>query len=197
MRTLALAVVASLLPAFALAQTGIRRIFVEATNASGGAVRDLRPDEFEVIEGGERREIASAKLGKRPARIVLIVDATDGIRQPIGQVRKALTTLLDGIDPQHEMMLVTVAGTPQVRVRPTTERQQLVKSVENIFGTTGANVMLEVVQRLAVVINEAHESAAMTYQIEFASAPVKRKKPAAPDVRVLREGVRLTVIPTP
>jgi hypothetical protein len=37
----------------------------------------------------------------------------------------------------------------------------------------------------------------MNYQVEFASAPVKGKKPAAPDVRVLREGARLNVISTP
>ena len=39
------------------------------------------------------------------------------------------------------MMLVSVAGTPQIRVRPTLDRQQVLKSVNGIFGTTGSNVM--------------------------------------------------------
>ena len=34
-------------------------------------------------------------------------------------------------------MLVSVAGTPQIRVRPTLDRQQVVKSVNGIFGTSG------------------------------------------------------------
>lgn len=293
-RTLALLIAACLLHAEALAQPATRRVFVDASTASGASVVDLRADEFEISEGGERRDVASAKMAHRPSRIVLIVDATDGIRQPIGLVRKALTELLERIDPQHEMMLVTVAGTLQVRVRPTLERQQIVKSVDGIFGTTGSNAMhrviddlfhrfaqttdfrpifvvvttegfestqninpqqithltdhfaerggrlhairlivqtaaqtfrggnltdlpvslmigratggaytnispnglLEVLERLATVINEAHASA-LSYQIEYASAPVKGKKPGGPQVRVLREGVNLNVISTP
>jgi hypothetical protein len=286
---------ALLLPAAVAGQPSPRRAFVEATNASGGAVLDLKPSDFRVTENGEPREVSSAALVQRPTRVVLIVDATDAIRQPIGQIRKALSTFLEAIDPQHEMMLVTVAGTPQVRVRPTLERQQLVKSVENIFGTTGSNSMhrtvddifhrfgqttdsrpifvvvttegfestnqinpqeikhiaehfivrggtlhavklivplaaqavrsgqltdlpvslmisrdagggytntspnglADVLQRVADVINDAHERAPRNYQVEYGSALVKGRKPSAPEVRVSREGVRLSVVAAP
>ena len=89
-----------------------------------------------------------AQTGTRTVRIVLIVDSTEGIRQPIGIVRKALTAFVEGIDAQHEMMLVSVAGTPQIRVRPTLDRQQVVKSVNGIFGTGGSNVMNRVIDDL-------------------------------------------------
>ena len=46
------------------------------------------------------------------------------------------------------MMLVSVAGTPQIRVRPTLDRQQVVKSVNGIFGTSGSNVMNRVIDDL-------------------------------------------------
>ena len=82
-----------------------------------------------------------AQAPARPLRIVLIVDSSEAIRQPIGVIRKALTAFVEGVDARHEMMLVSVAGTPQIRVRPTLDRQQIVKSVNGIFGTTGANVM--------------------------------------------------------
>lgn len=84
---------------------------------------------------------AAAQPPTRPVRIVLIVDSSEAIRQPIGTIRKALAAFVEGIDARHEMMLVTVAGTPQIRVRPTGDRQQVVKSVNGIFGTTGSNVM--------------------------------------------------------
>jgi hypothetical protein len=84
----------------------------------------------------------------RPVRIVLIVDATDSIRQPIGMIRKALASFVEDIDARHEMMLVTVAGTPQIRVRPTGDRQQIVKSVNGIFGTSGANRMNRIIDDL-------------------------------------------------
>jgi hypothetical protein len=89
-----------------------------------------------------------AQSSTRPLRVVLIVDSTEAIRQPIGVIRKALAAFVEGIDALLEMMLVSVAGTPQIRVRPTLDRQQVVKSVNGIFGTSGSNVMHRVVDDL-------------------------------------------------
>src|SRR5688572_8862369 len=91
---------------------------------------------------------ALAQASTRPVRVVLVVDATDAIRQPIGLIRKALTAFVESIDARHEMMLVSVAGTPQIRVRPTLDRQQIVKSVNGIFGTSGSNVMHRIIDDL-------------------------------------------------
>ena len=270
-------------------------MFVDATASSGGAVLDLKAADFQISEGGEPREVTSATLVRRPARIVLMVDASEAIRQPIGQIRTAITTLLEAIDAQHEMMFVTIAGTPQVRVQPTTDRSALIKVAGNLFGTSGANTMhrhiddifhrfgqttdyrpifvvitaegfestqdinpqqiqhvtdhfvsrggllhgiklripltaqtfrggnltdlpvtlmigrdtggiytmtspnglFEAVQQVAAVINDAHESAPMSYQVEYAAPPAKGKKPVAPVVRVNRDGVELKVISAP
>ena len=288
-------VVLCILPALADAQPATRRVFVDAILASGGAVQDLKPADFQISEGGEPREVSSATLVRRPARIVLIVDAGDAIRQPIGQIRTALATFLEAIDAQHEMMFVTVAGTPQVRVRPTADRAPMIKAAKDLFGTSGAsqmhrtiddifhrfaqttdhrpvfvvvtaeafestqninpqeikhvadhfmarggtlhgvrlnipltgqvfregnltdlpvtlmvardtggaytstsaNGLLEVLQRLAGVINDAHESAGMVYQVEYSGTAAKGKKPVAPVVRVNRQGVELKVISAP
>jgi hypothetical protein len=286
----ALLVVAWLLPQIAAAQTPAR-VFVEATTDSAAAVADLRAEELEVREGGERREVSALTPARRPMRLILLVDAGEAIRQPIGQIRKALTGFLQAVDPQHEAMLVTLSGTLQVRVPPTTTRQKLIDSANEVFGTSGATPMYraieesfrrfgqttmnrpvvvvvtaegfmstqqinpqqitriaddvrkrggvvhtvrmlapvisaipageqatelpvsmmiargtggtlretspaglaDVLQQLAVAINQAHERTPMGYQVDYASAPVKGKKPAAPEVRATREGVRLAV----
>ena len=91
---------------------------------------------------------AFAQPATRPVRVVLIVDSSEAVRQPIATIRRALTAFVEGIDPAHEMMVVSVAGTPQVRVRPTADRQQVLKSVNAIFGTSGANVMHRVIDDL-------------------------------------------------
>ena len=272
-----------------------RRVFVEATGATGSVVDDLKPADFQVTEGGEAREVPSATLTRRPARIVLIVDTTDAIRQPLGQVRTAVATFLEALDPQHEMMFVTVAGTPQIRVQPTTDRQPMIKVARDLFGTTGANTMhrtiddifhrfgqttlnrpifvvvttegfestsninpqqikhlsdhfisrggtlhgvrlivpltaqspregnltelpvtlmvardtggaftdtssnslQDVLRRVSNVIDEAYAASPMSYQVEYVSTPAKGKKPAAPVVRVNREGVQLKIVSTP
>jgi hypothetical protein len=55
--------------------------------------------------------------------------------------------------------------------------------------------LLDVMQRLATVINDAHAST-LNYQIQFAAARDQPKK-VAPTVHVLRDGVMLNVISTP
>jgi hypothetical protein len=131
------------MPAVVSAQSATRHVFVDVTRPSGAAEVDLRVEDFEVTEGGSRREIVSAMMARRPAP------------QPIGLVLTALTMLgrKDGL--------------------------------------------LEVMERLATVINAAHTNSAPVYQIEFAGAPGNGKQPPAPQVRVLREGLHLSVISTP
>jgi len=284
---------ALLLPAPAGGQPVTRRAFVDATLASGGGVLDLKPADFHVTEAGEVREVSSATLTRRPLRIVLLVDTSYAISQPIGQIRTAIATFIEALDAGHEMMFVT-SGTPQVRVQPTTDRAAMIKVASELFGTgantmyrtvdemfhrfgqttghrpvfavvtaegfestqninpqeikhisdhfisrggtlhsirlivpltaqtspggtptelpvtqmvardsggaytdTSPNGLLNVLQRLAGVINDAHASAAMVYQIEYTGAPIKGRRPVVPDVKVDREGIRLKVFASP
>ena len=62
-----------------------------------------------------------------------------------------------------------------------------------IYNETSPNGLAEMLKNLAAAINQAHELTPLGYQIEYASAAEKGKKPLAPDVRVTREGVRLSV----
>ena len=66
-RTLTALLIATVLPVAALAQTAApRRLFVDATSASGAAVPDLGAADFQVFVGGEPRAIASVTRTRRP-----------------------------------------------------------------------------------------------------------------------------------
>ena len=125
----------------AAAQSTTKRIFVDATTESGGSVGDLRQDEFQVSEGGARREITAVTRARRPMRLILMVDTTEGIRQQVGQIRKAVAGFLEAVDAQHEMMMLTIAGTMQVKVQPTIDRKKLLVEADKLFGTSGTNPM--------------------------------------------------------
>ena len=130
------------------AQSATRHVFVEVTRPSGAAEVDLRVEDFELSEGGERREIVSAMMARRPALDTLT--ALMSVSLMIGR----------DTDPS-------------------------------------SHGLLEMMERLAGAINEAYTNSPPVYQIEFAGAPPKRQQSAAPQVRVLREGLRLSVISTP
>ena len=68
--------------------------------------------------------------------------------KPVGLVRTALTALVKAIDPQIEIMLITVAGTRMCTCAPRSRVSQVVKSVANIVGTSGANTMHRVIDDL-------------------------------------------------
>lgn len=63
-----------------------------------------------------------------------------------------------------------------------------------IYNETSANGLGELLKDLAVAINQAYEDTPRGYEVEYASAAAKGKKPPAPDVRVTREGVRVSVV---
>lgn len=73
----------------------------------------------------------------------------------------------------------------------------IARDTEGAFTNISPNGLQEVLLCLAAVINQAHESTPQTYEVEYSSDGAKGRKPAAPEVRVLREGIRVSVIAAP
>jgi hypothetical protein len=122
-------------------QTASRRLYVNATNESGAPVLDLDAAEFEVREGGEKRDISRVALIHRPMRIALVVDTSRSAAVLVPQIRDAVRAFIDEVEPQHEIVLITTGGTLRVRVPPTTDRERLTAASE-LLSADGANVLL-------------------------------------------------------
>ena len=125
-------------------QTASRRLYVSATNDSGAQVVDLNASEFELREGGQKRDISRVALAQRPMRVALLVDTSNSAVSVVQQIRGALRAFFDAIDPQHEIVLITTGGMLRVRVPPTTDREKLKAESDRLF-TDGANVLLTAV----------------------------------------------------
>jgi hypothetical protein len=135
------AVVLAVQPAPGYGQTVAHRLYVSATNESGAPVRDLRTEEFELRESGERRDISRITVTHRPIRIALVVDTSWRAGPVLGPIRSALHAFFDAVDPQHEIVLITTGGMLRVRVPPTTDRKKL-KAVGDGLFADGGNVLL-------------------------------------------------------
>ena len=59
------------------------------------------------------------------------------------------------------------------------------------------NGLLDVLQRLAGVIDEVQANRTMSYRIDYAGTAIKGKKSSAPDVRVTRQNITVNVIFAP
>jgi hypothetical protein len=125
-------------------QTAVRRLYVAASNDQGAQVLDLNASEFELREGGQRRDISRCALVQRPMRIALLVDTSGSGASIVQQMRAALRAFFDAVDPQHEIVLITTGGMLRVRVPPTTDREKLKTESDRLF-TDGSNVLLSAV----------------------------------------------------
>ena len=105
------------------------------------------------------------------------------------------------VDLRVEDFEVTEGGEPREIVsammtrRPALQPIGLVLAALTMIGRESG--LLEVMERLATVIKDAYTYSAPVYQIEFASVPSNGKPSSAPQVRVLRDGLHLSVISTP
>jgi hypothetical protein len=70
-------------------------------------------------------------------------------------------------------------------------------ATDGAYTNISPNGLQEVLDRLAAVINQAHENTPQNYEVQYSTAVANGRRPAAPEVRVLREGIRVTAIAAP
>jgi hypothetical protein len=120
-----------------------RQVFVAVTDRNGAPVLDLGQADFEITEGGVKREIARAGLAKSPMRIALVIDTSDGTTEAVSMIRKGLTDFLQALPPQHEVMMASTGRQMRVRIPPTTDRKKLGDAARGLFSDGGATRLMD------------------------------------------------------
>lgn len=125
------------------AQRGHRRLFVAATDGSGTPILTLSPGEFQVLENGVPREVLRATRVTGPMRIALVVDSSSAMSPLLNNLRAALTTFLDELPGEHEIVLISTGGQIRIRQPVTTDRQKLKTAASAFASDGGPNSMVE------------------------------------------------------
>jgi len=119
-------------------------VFVRVLDRAGSRpVLDLRPGDFEVTEGGVKREVVGATLANTPMRIALIIDTSDGAANALNHIRTGLAQFLDALPPEHEVMIVSTGRQVRVRIPPTTDRKKLGDVAKALFSDGGAEPLMD------------------------------------------------------
>jgi VWFA-related protein len=87
---------------------------VSVTNRSGSSLANLKKEEFEVYENGERQSIEFFAPSSAPFNLVLVLDLSGSIQDKLNVVKSAAIKFLDVIGPQDKVAVLTF--TDQVRV---------------------------------------------------------------------------------
>ena len=128
-------------------------LFVNAFDAKGRAVTDLRREEFRVLEDGVPQEISHFTAARQPLSVALLLDASNsmGTGQRMEIARNAAIDFIKKMDPSDRLLVMSFSD--QVReLQPLTrDRKLLEKAVESITpegGTALYDALVEGASRL-------------------------------------------------
>jgi hypothetical protein len=115
------------------AQTSpVFQFVVSATNADGMPVTDLRPDDVVMSEDGLRQTVAKVEPVSIPIKLTIAVDNGLESSDAIAHYRVGLKGLVEALPPDVEVTLITTAPQPRTVVKPTTDREQILRGI-NLF----------------------------------------------------------------
>jgi hypothetical protein len=138
----AAALVLTCFAARAAAQPSVQTIYAHVADASGGPATRLGGGDFAVSIDNAVQRIVRISYAGAPKRILLLVDTSDALTSGvINPLRRGLQTFIDAVPVDDEIALVTIGQTFHVRVEPTTDKQELIRGVANVF-TEGGNTVL-------------------------------------------------------
>lgn len=120
-----------------------QQLFVSVLDRTGTPVRDLGAADFEVREGGKRRDVARAALATAlKSRVAVLIDNGFLTGQSVTPLRTALQSLVDGVPPETEVVLGTISPQFRVKIKPTTDRRELHAGIDTLFATTTSGTAL-------------------------------------------------------
>ena len=133
-----------------LAQGGDHSILLTILDKDGAPLRDLKPDEFIVQDGGERKDVTAAALTTDPLDVALVVDTakpTIGSQFPTRELRDGLAALVKAVyaeNPQSRVSLMEYAGAAVQTVDYTNDGDKILKSVNRLVASQrSSGVLLE------------------------------------------------------
>lgn len=88
---------------------------VTVTDSHGGVVPNLNRSDFTLTDEKVRQEIIAFSHETARASVGLVVDLSGGMRYKIKKVQAAVEVLLQNLEPEDEVFLVTFADRPELR----------------------------------------------------------------------------------
>ena len=131
---------------------------IAVSNKLGQPVSDLRRDEVLMSENGIAHEIIKVEAYPVPVRVTLAVDNGPLSGDALGHYRSGLTALVKALPQDVEVTLITTSPQPRMVVRPTTDRQRILRGVTEFAPEQEAprftDALVEFSQRLQQEIKE-------------------------------------------
>jgi hypothetical protein len=104
-------------------------LYVSATDASGATVSDLKPEEFSYKEAGQAGKVLSMEKFSLPMKVTIAIDNSQESVQALSSYRTGLTEMVNTLPADVEVTLITMAPQPRMVVKPTTNREEILRGI--------------------------------------------------------------------
>ncbi len=125
------------------------QLFISLVGADGTPVGDLQAGDVSVTEDGVECKTVKVDPINWPIKLQVLVDNGKANTNPINPLRDGLTALFNQIPDGVEMSLYTTAPQPRAIVKPTTDKQQLLKGIGLIAPDSGVGAFFDALSEAA------------------------------------------------
>src|SRR5687767_2442579 len=98
----------------------------------GTPVESLTPADVRVSEDGQPAKVTKVEAVVRQVKVQVLIDNGVGIGSNLAELRSGVRNLLSGLPPDFETTVVTTAPQGRILVRPTKNREELLKGVDRL-----------------------------------------------------------------
>ena len=161
------------------AQPQVFQFVVSATSADGMPVTDLKADDVVMSENGERQKVTKVEPFSVPIRLTIAVDNGLESADAIAHYRTGLTGLVQALPPDVEVTLITTAPQPRTVVKPTTNREEILRGI-NLFAPESArprfsDAVVEYSQRLQKEAKDKKAAPYLPVMVMVATAAIETR----------------------
>ena len=119
-----------------------RQVYVSVLDKKGAPVETVAPTDFNVREDGKPREVIEVRPADQPMHLALLVDDSQAASDATSHLREGLAALLERLQGQATIALITFGERPTVVADYTKDTEQLKARAARLFPRQGAGAYL-------------------------------------------------------
>jgi hypothetical protein len=125
---------------------------ISALDANGNPVSDLKPEEVLMSEAAGKATVTKLEPFKLPVKVTIGVDNGNASTEALPHYRAGLTAFVKAFPEDVEFTLISTSPQPRTVVRPTTNREQILRGINGFAPENEAprftDALVEYSQRL-------------------------------------------------
>jgi len=124
------------------AEASVKVATVRVSDLNNRAITGLKTEDFEVVEGGVKRELLSVRPLESSFNLVLLLDVSGSIENYVDFIRKAARSFVNTVDARDRIAIVTFGEDVEQIADFTTDKKKLSESLDT-FDAGGATAFYD------------------------------------------------------